>query len=246
LKQMQESGVTIFFVSHDPGAVRALCSRAILLNAGESVADGKPQDVLNRYQKLIMAREQAYEEASRPNDNGDEDQAWVLEEEKFAPLHYTFRHGDGSAQVLRVELLDASSRRIEIVETGEPVVVRVWVRFNSDVEVPVCGFLVRNRHGIHLYGTNTELQKLDLGAMQAGEIVEVTFAFNCSLAPDSYSIAVAAHSPDAISFDWLDGALFFQVISADQMEGVANLNATVTTRRLNVRAREQDMMPLHA
>jgi len=246
LKQMQESGVTIFFVSHDPGAVRALCSRAILLNAGESVADGKPQDVLNRYQKLIMAREQAYEEAWRPNDNGDEDQAWVLEEEKFAPLHYTFRHGDGSAQVLRVELLDASSRRIEIVETGEPVVVRVWVRFNSDVEVPVCGFLVRNRHGIHLYGTNTELQKLDLGAMQAGEIVEVTFAFNCSLAPDSYSIAVAAHSPDAISFDWLDGALFFQVISADQMEGVANLNATVATRRLNIKSRAPEVIASHA
>jgi len=34
LKEMQESGVTIFFVSHDPGAVRALCARAILLNAG--------------------------------------------------------------------------------------------------------------------------------------------------------------------------------------------------------------------
>ena len=246
LKQMQESGVTIFFVSHDPGAVRALCSRAILLNAGEIVADGKPQDVLSRYQKLIMAREQAYEEAAQINEKTDADQEWVLQEEKFAPLNYTFRHGDGSAQILRVEMLDASSRRIEIVETGEPVVVRVWVRFKTDVEAPVCGFLIRNRHGIHLYGTNTELQKLDLGAMRGGEIIEVTFAFDCSLAPDSYSIAVAAHSPDAISFDWLDGALFFQVISADQMEGVANLNARVTSRRLNVPIPEKVLMATHA
>src|SRR5437870_5498617 len=246
LKQMQESGVTIFFVSHDPGAVRALCSRAILLNAGEIVADGKPQDVLSRYQKLIMAREQAYEEAAQINEKTDADQEWVLQEEKFAPLNYTFRHGDGSAQILRVEMLDASSRRIEIVETGEPVVVRVWVRFKTDVEAPVCGFLIRNRHGIHLYGTNTELQKLDLGAMRDGEIIEVTFAFDCFLAPDSYSIAVAAHSPDAISFDWLDGALFFQVISADQMEGVANLNATVTSRRLNVPIPERVLMATHA
>jgi len=246
LKQMQESGVTIFFVSHDPGAVRALCSRAILLNAGEIVADGKPQDVLSRYQKLIMAREQACEEAAQINEKTDADQEWVLQEEKFAPLNYTFRHGDGSAQILRVEMLDASSRRIEIVETGEPVVVRVWVRFKTDVEAPVCGFLIRNRHGIHLYGTNTELQKLDLGAMRGGEIIEVTFAFDCFLAPDSYSIAVAAHSPDAISFDWLDGALFFQVISADQMEGVANLNATVTSRRLNVPIPERVLMATHA
>jgi hypothetical protein len=70
--------------------------------------------------------------------------------------------------------------------------------------------------------------------VRRGEVVEIAFAFDCSLAPDSYSIAVAAHSPDAVSFDWLDGALFFQVMSADRMEGVANLNATVTARRLGV------------
>jgi ABC-type polysaccharide/polyol phosphate transport system ATPase subunit len=232
LKEMQERGVTIFFVSHDPGAVRALCTHAILLNTGQIVADGKPQDVLNRYQKLIMAREQAYEEASRPSEAVDEDREWLLDEEKIAPLKCSFRHGDGSAEILRIELLDTFWRPVEIVETGEPVVVRLWVRFKSAIEAPVCGFLIRNRHGIHLYGTNTELQKLDLGAMRGGDIIEVSFAFNCWLAPDSYSIAVAAHSPDAISFDWLDGALFFQVVSATPMDGVANLNATVAARRV--------------
>src|SRR5437899_1838768 len=77
IKQMQESGVTIFFVSQDAGAVRALCSRWILLYAGEVVTDGKPQDVLNRYQKLIMARERAYEEAAQPGEEADEDQEWL-------------------------------------------------------------------------------------------------------------------------------------------------------------------------
>src|SRR6266446_9498366 len=59
--EMQESGMTILFVSHDPSAIRALCSRAVLLHAGCVEAIGKPTDVLNRYQKLIMAREEAYE-----------------------------------------------------------------------------------------------------------------------------------------------------------------------------------------
>src|ERR671911_166493 len=44
IKEMKESGVTIFFVSHDPAAIRYLCSRAILLNAGRVHADGKPAD----------------------------------------------------------------------------------------------------------------------------------------------------------------------------------------------------------
>jgi len=229
IREMQETGVTIFFVSHDPGAVRALCSRAILLNAGRIESDGKPADTLNHYQKLIMAREQDYDQAAAAPDEADPD---TFADREAAALHYTFRHGDGSAEVLRVELLDAAYRPVELVESGEPVCVRMLVRFRADVEDPVCGFLIRNRHGIHLYGTNTELQQVELGTVRRGEVVEVSFAFDCRLAPDSYSIAVAAHSPDAVSFDWLDGALFFQVMSAERMDGVANLGATVTTRRL--------------
>lgn len=229
IREMQESGVTIFFVSHDPGAVRALCSRAILLNAGRIESDGKPADTLNHYQKLIMAREHDYDRAAAAPEGTDAD---TFSDAEGTPLQYTFRHGDGSAEVLRVELLDAAYHPIELVESGEPVCVRMLVRFRADVEDPVCGFLIRNRHGIHLYGTNTELQQVELGTLRRGEVVEITFAFDCRLAPDSYSIAVAAHSPDAVSFDWLDGALFFQVMSTDRMDGVANLNATVTTRRL--------------
>ena len=120
------------------------------------------------------------------------------------------------------------------METGESLSLRMLVRFHRDVEAPVCGFLIRNRHGIHLYGTNTDLQYANFGEVRRGEVIEVTFAFNCWLAPDMYSVTVAVHSADAISFDWMDGVLFFHVMSATPMEGVANLNASVTTRRRGV------------
>jgi ABC-type polysaccharide/polyol phosphate transport system ATPase subunit len=239
LKEMQERGVTVFFVSHDLGAVRALCSRAILLNEGRVEADGKPIDVLNRYQKIIMARQDAYaaDEATTAKTGAEES---FVEQEDSPPPRYTYRHGDGRAEILRVELLDGLRRPVELVESGEPLVVSMRLLFHTDVEAPVCGFMVRNRHGIHLYGTNTELQHLDLGPVKRGAIIEVDFAFNCWLAPDSYSIAVASHSPDAVSFDWLDGAYFFSVVSGMQMEGVANLNASVSTRRLGFRASQSD------
>src|SRR6266481_6798748 len=65
IKQMQESGTTILFVSHDVSAIKALCSRAILLNQGRVEMDGKPAEVLNRYQGLIMEREEAYDRTAR-------------------------------------------------------------------------------------------------------------------------------------------------------------------------------------
>ena len=72
---MQENGTTILFVSHDSGAIRALCSRAILLNAGRMVSDGTPTDVLNRYQKIIMARQEAYDATRQPESADDEEAA---------------------------------------------------------------------------------------------------------------------------------------------------------------------------
>ncbi len=228
INELQECGCTILFVSHDLAAVRALCSRAILLNAGRIVADGKPADVLNRYQKLIMAREEAYEaeRLNSPTVNGN-----LTDDKALPPLKFNYRHGDGSAEILGVELTDAAHRAVEIVETGEPVRLRMLVHLHRDIEAPVFGFLIRNRHGIHAYGTNSKEQQLGLGIVRRGENLEVTFIFNCWLGVDQYSIGFAVHSPAGEAYDWIDGAIFFRVTSTSLTEGVANLNASVTARR---------------
>ena len=233
IKQMQESGTTILFVSHDPGAIRALCTRAILLNSGRMEADGAPSDVLNRYQKIIMARETAYAALDQSEAEKLTDAPEVAEADLGITPSYTFRHGNRDAEIVKVELLDTSRHKVQIVESGEQLFLRMYVLFHKAVEEPVFGFLIRNRHGIHLYGTNTDIQRAGIGPVEAGDVVEADFSFNCWLAPDNYSIAVAAHSVDATSFDWLDGALFFQTVSASPMEGVANLDGTATTRRVS-------------
>src|ERR1700704_1074890 len=111
IKQMQESGTTILFVSHDVSAVKALCSRAILLNQGRVDMDGKPAEVLNRYQGLIMEREEAYDRTARSAAVGSRSEAGADGVDagslgQAIPLRYSFRHGDGSAEVLNAELLN--------------------------------------------------------------------------------------------------------------------------------------------
>jgi lipopolysaccharide transport system ATP-binding protein len=45
-----KDGRTVLFVSHNMSAVRSLCSRAILLQTGQKVAEGAASEVLNIYQ----------------------------------------------------------------------------------------------------------------------------------------------------------------------------------------------------
>ena len=69
------------------------------------------------------------------------------------------------------------------------------------------------------------------------ELLEVTFYFDCWLGTDTYSISCAVHSSaiyeDGIGYDWLDGVLFFRVTSPILIEGLINLNASATARRLD-------------
>ena len=117
------------------------------------------------------------------------------------------------------------------MESGEAVNLRVAARFLRDVEDPVIGFLIRNRHGIHVYGTNTKEQQTEFGTVKQGETIDVTFSFDCWLGSDEFSMSLAVHSRDGEAYDWLDAALFFKVTNVTLTEGIANLNATATARR---------------
>jgi homopolymeric O-antigen transport system ATP-binding protein len=225
INELHERGATVLFVSHDAAAVRALCSRAILLRAGRIIADGKPADVLNLYQKIIMEREQAYEAAASVPAQRSAAGA------NLAPVSCAYRHGDGSAEFIGAELTDAAHARCDVAESGAPLTLRLAVRFHLDVQDPVIGFLIRNSHGIHAYGTNTKEQQLEFGQVAAGELVEISFAFNCWLGIDQYTVSLAVHSREGQAYDWLDAALFVRVTSRSLTEGVANLNAGVTTQR---------------
>jgi ABC-type polysaccharide/polyol phosphate transport system ATPase subunit len=233
IKQMQESGTTILFVSHDPSAVKALCSRAILLNNGQMDSDGTPSDVLNRYQGLIMEREQAYDESAVTQSSSDTSETIAtLLGERSSSLTYTYRHGDGSAEVLSAQLLNSSRQPADLIESGDHLVAQMRVRFHRTLEDPCFGFLIRNRHGIHAYGANTEQKGLKTGRVEAGEIIEISFEFECWLGTDLYSVSFAVHSEEGISYDWMDGVVFFRVASSSPVEGIANLNAIAAARRL--------------
>ncbi len=224
INELHERGATVLFVSHDAAAVRALCSRAILLKAGSVIADGKPADVLNLYQKIIMEREQAYEaEAGAPGTKPTQPK------ESLAPVSYAYRHGDGSAEIVGAELTDAARARVEIVASGEPLTLRIVTRFIREVDDPIIGFLISNSHGIRAYGTNTKEQQVKFGTVRSGEVIEVSFAFDCWLGIDQYTISLAVHSRDGKAYDWLDAALFVRVTNMTLTEGIANLNASITT-----------------
>ncbi|MEX5591062.1 ABC transporter ATP-binding protein, partial [Pseudomonas urmiensis] len=59
IRQFQAQGTTLLIVSHARGSIQALCSRAILLEKGTVIKDGKPEEVMDFYNALIAEKENA-------------------------------------------------------------------------------------------------------------------------------------------------------------------------------------------
>jgi lipopolysaccharide transport system ATP-binding protein len=210
-QELRERKITVLFVSHDLGLVKQLSDRAILLLGGKIEAQGTPKDVINRYIGLVLERQE-------------------LKTEKENRVRSSFRHGDGSSEILSVRILNERGQETGSVGSGEAVTVRVRSRFTRAVSDPMVGILIRTRIGMDVYGTNTRIEQTPLGDFQAGDEMEVDFRLESWLTPQSYTLTVATQNADGTSHDWLDDAVAFDVVDTRVAAGVANLRAKVEWR----------------
>jgi ABC-type polysaccharide/polyol phosphate transport system ATPase subunit len=209
-EELRQRKVTVLFVSHDLGLVKQLSDRAILLLNGRIEAQGSPNDVINRYIGLVLARQEG--------------------KKSETAIRSSFRHGDGGSEVVGIDILNARGEPVTSLASGEPVTVRVRSRFLRPKSDPMVGILIRTRIGMDVYGTNTGIEGVHVGDLQAGDELEVRFQLECWLTPQQYTLTVATQDADGSSHDWLDDAIAFEVVDTRVAAGVANLRAKVEWR----------------
>lgn len=216
IKEYQAQGKTICFVSHDTRAVKAISSRALLLHAGEVVKIGAPEEIVNLYHSHVARTETRRIEprTTEPENGVGGSSVTFLPDPEFDRRVGLFRHGTGAARIRNVELLDSRGRRLVAVESGIEVTLRVHAGFNEDVPTSILGFIVRDKHGIDLIGTNTDAEGRRIQSRRSGDTLVVDFRLRLPLQPDTYSVTVAlAYSPTLPAYmDWVDNCFIFDVL----------------------------------
>jgi lipopolysaccharide transport system ATP-binding protein len=214
LVQLRRAGATIILVSHDEALLESCADEIWWIRGTTPIARGDAADVLPRYRRHVA-------EALR-----------AAGENELAPLAPTMRKGDGRAELETVELLGEQGAPATVWRSGEAVSIRVTVRFAKAVEDPVVGIMIRNRIGLNVYGTNTELEQLRLGPVGAGDRLRIAYRFPCDLCPGEYTVTAASHDPNGVWHDWMEDAVGVSVTDTRYTAGVANLKAQVESEVL--------------
>ncbi|CAI2717064.1 ABC transporter ATP-binding protein [Nitrospina watsonii] len=204
IREFREQGTTLLIVSHDRSAIQSLCDRAILLENGTAIKDGKPEEVFDFYNALIAEKETSTVQVKE------------LENGKAQTSS-----GTGEARVEEIALYNSKGEVAECVGVGERVELRIRVKVYEAVETLVLGYSIKDRLGQIMYGTNTWHTGQVIQNPQAGDEYCFIIAFGANLGVGSYSIQTALVDREthlSFNYEWRDLALVFNVINIDKTQ----------------------------
>lgn len=191
-EEFRERGKTILFVTHDMGSVIRYCNRCVLLNAGKKVAEGKPQEMVDLYKRIMVGQwnenEESLEEASSiQSSNVKNDQLWKDQISTNPDIEV---YGDGRADIIDFGIFSDTGDIGNNVYKGDYYSVKMKVRINEDNLNPIFAFKLRDIKGTELTGTNTMLEDIDTSQCKKGDIVTITFRQKQYLQPGQYLVSL--------------------------------------------------------
>lgn len=232
IQQLKKNGVTILFVSHDLGAVRSLADRTIWMQHGEVHLAGKTDEVVSKYLAAMITRgrkEMMGDEAiGKPIASASE---LGLSEEALQRIpavlehipNVDHRYGNGNARILGIGIFGGEGKPAPSAAQGDRICLRISVAFQDDVEHPNVGFMMRNRLGEDVTGTNVMFEGERLQPVHAGDRISVDFVMDLPFLQAGFyyfSPAVADGALDQYDMcDWIENACAVEILERAATHG---------------------------
>jgi ABC-2 type transport system ATP-binding protein len=205
-RELKKNKKTVVFVSHDMGAIREYCDKAVLIEKSKIVKSGRVSDVAAAYTKLFIPEIELVHSGDKVD---------------------TSRWGTKKIQYKSIKIIP------EIV-TAETRDVEIELKYecNEDINNPIFGFSVRNGGGVSITGTNTRISKNEVYKVSKGDKGVLSWKIPNIFNEGNYVIDVAVSNSDETEhFDWWENAATFDVYREQHTSYVVEPKVTFTISR---------------
>lgn len=257
LKQLKNNGTSILFVSHATEQIVTHCDRAILLNDGVIIDNGKPKDIVNQYLDLLFGKSST-EDSPRNLEEQKIDDAAIGEkirlerqialekktqnsfskfmtgffEDRFNYNPAEYRWGDKRAEITDFYMSQEDIDYPSLLCKDKDIIFFFKIKFNQIIMRPIFGFALKTKEGITLYNTNTDIQDgfIDIG--EDGTYHIITISMPMKLYQGDYFISVGVASKNTlgeiIPHDRRYDSIHISVEPNENFYGLVNLEARIT------------------
>ncbi|WP_295954060.1 ABC transporter ATP-binding protein [Rhodoferax sp.] len=240
IKEIQERGASILFVSHDVGSVRTLCQRAIWLDKGRLVEDGDVFPVSGKYMEFMFKDEVSEDQALReeivsgqdtPNEAGalQTTELPKLTGTTFSPSKYRLdtrpvtHWGSRKGVILGASVCDEQGIRRDVITWGRSieVVIDVCVPLDIPREHLSIACSIKDIKGTDLIVSTTSDQ--DSIGLPNQEHFSVCFRMVNPLVTGKYLLVAAVENRlhrDIHYYEYLEGAHYFSSLADERFFGI--------------------------
>jgi lipopolysaccharide transport system ATP-binding protein len=229
IRNIQDDGASVLFVSHDVGAVRTLCQRALWLENGRMRGLGPVLEISSSYMESIFADDPD----SMPvdlavDDAANADVAMALDDGETLCIDAAPVASWGTQPGL---LLGASigseHAHNDVLQWGQQCTVRLRFKVPLDVDPATFGvaFSIKDLRGTDIVVSSTFDR---LGARcplewVPGSVVECWFEFTNGLVEGKYLLVIALErrtGPSIEYYEYIEGARYFSSMAEQKYLGV--------------------------
>jgi lipopolysaccharide transport system ATP-binding protein len=222
---------TILLVTHSLNLVEKFCDDVLWLDGGRIRGEGDPRRVVSAYitdvakteeQNLAAndARARERVEQAAPTTATEAREAGAAAEAPADMFKSSEgRWGSREVEIADVRLLDGDGAPKQVFWSGEPAIVEMVVRSHEQVEDVVFGIGMFNTDGVCCYGTNTDIEELELGAFSGEQVVRFHVK-SLDMVEGTYKLDVAAHRVDGYPYDYHRQLHSFRVKSRTKDVGI--------------------------
>jgi lipopolysaccharide transport system ATP-binding protein len=182
-------GRTVLFVSHNMGAIKSLCNRAILIDHGRVQVDADPDAAISTYVEAT----------------------WPMRADGVVP-ETAERIGTGDALLRRVVIQDRHGNPTDRIYLGEPFRVSGTYEVKKRVEDVVMEIGISTADGTRIVTVgNTDGQRKTF-AFDPG-MRQITVEIETDLLPNEFVVDMAMHHAWGLTIDWIERATNFTALN---------------------------------
>lgn len=248
MEEIRAQGTTVLMVTHDMGSILKYCSKVVLLNRGEFVAEGEAGKMVDLYKKILANQmDDLEEELGKENGSSTErsekgagisngvneetGRTAALWKDKMTLNSQKIQYGDKRAEIIDLGLFDHKGSLTNLLLKNETFTIKMKVRFHEAFKSPIFAFTIKDRRGTELTGTNTLIEEADTKDVKAGDVYTVSFEQKMNLQGGEYLLSLGAtgfEGGELVVLDRLYDIANITVISNKNTVGIYDMDSRVT------------------
>ena len=220
-EEFKEAGKTIIFVSHDLSSIQKYCDRAILLDKGSKIGEGKPSEIIDMYKRAMvgMLEDEAEEEK-------EQDKAQPI------PLNPDVQeYGDRLIEITGFSIIDNTGKATTTLIKGDAFTIQVKITSHIETSDPIVAFTIKDPKGTDITGTNTMFEGINVGNMSVGDERTISFKQNLDIQGGQYILSLGCtryENDDFKVYHRLYDVCSIAVVSSKNTVGYYDMNSVVT------------------